>query len=41
MHILKDLLEVAKKMTIKKPDDIIRQIKSILKLWPLIQINVV
>lgn len=30
----KDLLEVAKQMTIKKPDEIIRQIEGILKLWP-------
>ena len=30
----KDLLEVAKQMTIKKPDEIIRQITGILKLWP-------
>jgi serine/threonine-protein kinase HipA len=30
----KDLLEVAKQMTIKKPDEIIRQIEAILKLWP-------
>src|SRR5476651_1470928 len=30
----KDLLEVAKQMTIKKPDEIIRQIESILKQWP-------
>jgi serine/threonine-protein kinase HipA len=30
----KDLLEVAKQMTIKKPDEIIRDIESVLKLWP-------
>ncbi|MCO5951014.1 type II toxin-antitoxin system HipA family toxin [Mucilaginibacter flavidus] len=30
----KDLQEVAKQMTIKKPDEIIRQIESLLKLWP-------
>ena len=30
----KDLLDVAKQMTIKKPDEIIRQIESIIKLWP-------
>ncbi len=30
----KDLLEVAKQMTIKKPDEIIRQIESVLKVWP-------
>jgi serine/threonine-protein kinase HipA len=30
----KDLLEVAKQMTIKKPGELIRQIESILKLWP-------
>jgi hypothetical protein len=27
-------MEVAKQMTIKKPDEIIRQIEAILKLWP-------
>jgi serine/threonine-protein kinase HipA len=30
----KDLLEIAQQMTIKKPDEIIRQIEGILKLWP-------
>ena len=30
----KDLQEVAKQITIKKPDEIIRQIESLLKLWP-------
>ncbi|MEB0261793.1 type II toxin-antitoxin system HipA family toxin [Mucilaginibacter sp. 10I4] len=30
----KDLLEVAKQMTIKKPDEIIRDVESVLKLWP-------
>lgn len=30
----KDLLEVARQMTIKKPGEIIRQIEGILKLWP-------
>jgi serine/threonine-protein kinase HipA len=30
----KDLLEVARQMTIKKPDDIIRQIVDVLKSWP-------
>ncbi|WP_158995149.1 type II toxin-antitoxin system HipA family toxin [Mucilaginibacter sp. L196] len=30
----KDLLEVAKQMSIKKPDEIIRQIESTLQLWP-------
>ena len=30
----KDLLEVAKQMIIKKPHEIIRQIESIIKLWP-------
>lgn len=29
----KDLLEVAKQMSIKKPDEIITQIKSVLQLW--------
>jgi serine/threonine-protein kinase HipA len=29
----KDLLEVARQITIKKPDEIIRQIEDILKLW--------
>ncbi len=29
-----DLLQVAKQMSIKKPDEIIRQIESVLKLWP-------
>lgn len=30
----KDLLEVAKQMTIKKSDETIREIESILKQWP-------
>ena len=30
----KDLLEMAKQMTIKKPNEIIGQIESIIKLWP-------
>ncbi len=29
-----DLLEVAKQMTIKKPDEIIGQIEKVLKSWP-------
>ncbi|MFD2145753.1 type II toxin-antitoxin system HipA family toxin [Mucilaginibacter antarcticus] len=30
----KDLLEVARQMTIKKPDEIIRHIEDVLKSWP-------
>jgi serine/threonine-protein kinase HipA len=30
----KDLLDVARQMAIKKPDELIRQIEGILKLWP-------